>query len=140
MKDVLLVDYDKILWDAYESHGSLIVCFDFDNTVYDYHKVGIDFTSVINLLCECDKLGFQLICHTSNGGDRLIFIKYYLKEVLGLNSKIIINGTTEYDKAVPTTFHTKPYANIYLDDKGGLREACVRLDRIVSLIKIEKAK
>lgn len=136
--NVLKVNQYKILEDAYKKHGNIIVCFDFDNTVYDFHQKGIDFTPVRELLKECDELGFQLICHTSNGGPRLTFIRFYLNEVVGIHGiehNLLINRTTKYDSSEATEFHTKPYANIYLDDKGGLVETYKRLRKLVTKIK-----
>ena len=31
-----LFNYRKRLWEDYQKHGSLIVAFDYDNTIYDY--------------------------------------------------------------------------------------------------------
>lgn len=141
--NVLELDYDKILQDAYEKHKHLIICFDFDNTVYDFHNKGINYSAIVNLLQECDRLGFSLICNTSNGGDRLTFIKIYIKEVLkliGIKHKILINETTTYDKSISSTKYTKPYANIYLDDKGGLVESYNRLNNLITKIKNNENK
>lgn len=136
--NVLEVNYYQILEETYIKHGNLIICFDFDNTVYDYHKLGIDFSPMIELLKDCDELGLHLICNTSNGGERLTFIKFYIREVLGIKQKVLINKTTEFDKSKPTEFYTKPYANIYLDDKGGLKEAYERLSKLINKIKNNK--
>lgn len=53
------------LLEEYYKYGKLTVAFDFDNTIYDYHKNGGDYSEVIQLLQDCSKLGFELILFTS---------------------------------------------------------------------------
>lgn len=62
MTNIFDINYYKILQDVYNEHGQVIVAFDFDNTVYDYHKKGLDCSKVIDLIKECDELEFPLIC------------------------------------------------------------------------------
>lgn len=138
--NVLEIDYDKILEDAYLKHKSLIVAFDFDNTVFDYHKKSVDYSLIIDLIKECDRLKFPLLCLTSNTGNRLKFIEYYLKEVLeilGIHSLDINNQyrNGKYPLYIidPESF-TKPYFNILLDDKAGLVESYNRLRKLVDKI------
>lgn len=134
--DVLKVNYDKILKDAYDEHGSLIVAFDFDNTVFDFHKKGLDFSRIVNLLIDCERLGFKLICFTSNEGDRLTFIKYYIREVLQIDTQVAMNADWDFKSGNPKHATViKPYANIYLDDKAGLNESYTRLKNLVDSIK-----
>jgi len=131
--NVLKINYDKILEDAYNEHGDIIVAFDFDNTVYDFHKKGVNYTPIIKLLQECKKLGFKLICFTANQGERVTFIKLYIQEVLGLSDvRINHNIVPGHNNSL------KPYANIYLDDKAGLNESYYRLNKLV--IKIKKSQ
>ena len=52
------------LKNEYDKYGKLIVAFDFDNTIYDFHKNGGDYSEVIDLLKECIKLEFDLILLT----------------------------------------------------------------------------
>jgi hypothetical protein len=147
--NVLDIDYCKLLNDTYEKHQKLIVAFDFDNTVFDYHKQGIDYSPIVNLLKDCDALGFPLICLTSNTGDRLIFIKHYLEEVLGIrgikslsvNDQYLGSDSIESNNICiysPTTNFTKPYFNILLDDKAGLKESYERLNKLILNIKLKQ--
>ena len=43
----------KRLLSEYEKYGSIVVAFDFDNTVFDYHKQGLigfqDYTIILNV-------------------------------------------------------------------------------------------
>jgi hypothetical protein len=45
----------KRLLEEHEKYGSIIVCYDYDNTVYDYDKRGNLCSAVIDLLRECKK-------------------------------------------------------------------------------------
>ncbi|HNV97499.1 MAG TPA: hypothetical protein PKL13_04340, partial [bacterium] len=65
MIDVFDINYDVILEEAYIKHKKLIVAFDFDNTIFDYHKKEVDYSKIINLLKECQDLGFILKLFTS---------------------------------------------------------------------------
>lgn len=129
--NVLDINYYQTLENVYKKYLNVIVAFDFDNTVFDYHKKGIDFSPVINLLQKCNKLNFKLICFTSNYGDRLKFIEYYIKEVLNLKG-VIINKAEGRSSISPGE---KPYANIYLDDKAGLKESYKRLNKLITKIE-----
>ena len=147
-KSVLNVDYYQILEDAYKEHGNVIVAFDFDNTVFDYHNKGLDFSQVIELLKECENLEFPLICLTSNTGKRVDFIDHYIKEVLGINSTaykgVNVQAVKEEERTdffIPyagcsSDKYTKPYFNILLDDKAGLGDAYRTLRKLVNNIKI----
>ena len=41
--------YNRLL-SEYAKYGSIVVAFDFDNTVYDFHKQGLDCSEIIGLL------------------------------------------------------------------------------------------
>lgn len=128
MIDVFDIDYDRILEEAYIKHKKLIVAFDFDNTVFDYHKKGIDFSKIINLLKECQDLDFILELFTSETSeDKLNWKIRYCTETLGLNINQIKN----------TNDLSKVYANIYLDDKAGLYETFSRLKFLIEKIKLQ---
>lgn len=43
MNDLVII---KRLIREWITHNSLIIAYDYDNTVYDYHNVGCDFTVV----------------------------------------------------------------------------------------------
>lgn len=80
---------------------------------------------------------------TSNVGDRLIFIKHYLNEILGIKGIKFLGVNEEYAPEEQTSFtlrtaskpFTKPYYNIFLDDKAGLKESYNRLKKLIDNIK-----
>jgi len=103
-------------------HGGLIVYFDFDNTIYDYHNIGDTYPKVINILKECSDKGFSLVCFTANKD--VNFVKQYISDlgiiIKGVNIDIINVGNG-----------VKPYFNILLDDRCGLRSAIEDLEFVL---------
>lgn len=117
------------LLEEYYKYGKLIVAFDFDNTIYDYHKNGGDYSEVIQLLQDCSKLGFELILFTTEEDyDNL------LKKIHKVDS---ILGTFNYRINKSSIFleSKKPYYNILLDDRAGLEESYEILKYVVDEIK-----
>jgi hypothetical protein len=103
---------ERLLNECLE-HGGLIVAFDFDNTIYDYHKKGDDYSEVIKLLKDCCKLGFTMVLFTAELDEKNIEMKKQYCEELGIkvdyvNESPVMNGSA------------KPYYNILLDDRAGL--------------------
>ena len=66
------------LLDEYNNYGTLVVAFDFDDTVYDFHSKGRMYTDVITLLQNLKSINCYLICWTGNTND--VFVKSYLDE------------------------------------------------------------
>ena len=140
---ILDVNYYKIIEEAYRQHGTIIVCFDFDNTVFDYHDNGLDCSCVIELLKRCDKLGFTLICSTSDTDTKLLNFKSVFLQKKGLRVGGLLGGDVNQGDGkvnpkltqLATHKYIKPYANIYLDDKAGLVESYSRLKSLVEKIE-----
>ena len=132
MYRALDLDYGARLHRDYLKHGSLFVAFDFDNTVYDYHMDGIDYSGIIKLLKECYEFGFKLILFTANEGKELEDAEYFLKNI-GLKYHYV-----NRNPIMPKT--RKPYYNILLDDRAGLVEAYTMLRELMDKIKNGKDK
>lgn len=102
----------KRLEDEFNKYGKLIFCVDFDDTIYDFHKTGRKYDDVISLLHRWEPYS-EVIIHTGAGEERCPEIEKYLLEnnikYKGINcdSSIVTGGR-------------KPYANVYIDDRGGL--------------------
>ena len=119
------------LLEEYKKYGRLIVAFDFDNTIFDYHNNGGDYSEVIHLLNRCYKLGFYLVLFTCE--ENLIELQAKQRqtaEILGLdvNFKLYINESPIFTKS------EKPYYNILLDDRAGLEESYEILKYVVDEI------
>lgn len=102
----------------WKKYGSLVVAYDFDNTVYDYHKEGHSYECVIQLLREAKKLNAYLMVYTARRDSELSFVKEYLEE-----NNIPFDSINETPDFIPFSDGKKLYYNILLDDRAGLPSA-----------------
>lgn len=124
----------KRLIDEWEQYGTIIIAYDFDNTVFDYHSVGDTFPMVISALRRAKSLGAYLIVTTCCDDKEIPRIANYLNE-----NDIpwdIIN-----DNAPFIPFQTrKIYYNHLLDDRAGLPSAISDLELVMDLVESRKRK
>ncbi|MFT5214462.1 MAG: hypothetical protein ACI9WV_002192 [Patiriisocius sp.] len=124
--DVFNFDFYERLRKDYLEHKNLFVAYDYDNTVFDYHNEGIKYDKIIELLRTCKILGFTLILFTGNEGDKLKIIKEDLiKRQIPFD---LINQN-------PLMKTRKPYYNILLDDRAGLKESYNNLKKLTDEIR-----
>lgn len=131
----------KRLLEEYKKYGKLIVAFDYDNTIFDYHNNGGDYSCVIELLKRCARLGFELVLFTCDEdiseSHRKSTIVY---DMLGLapDGELQINQSSVLPKSY------KPYYNILLDDRAGLEESYEILKyvemKLLNLINLDKSE
>lgn len=115
------------LYREYVKYGSLVVAFDFDNTVYDFHKKGHVYTKVIKLLRELEQIGCQLICFTANEDEDFVY-RYCIDNDIPCH---LINEN-------PSFIHSdarKIYFNTLLDDRAGLLQTYSELELLLKIIK-----
>ena len=118
------------LVSEWKKYGKLVIAYDFDNTVYDYHKIGLKIEPIIAILNEAKKIGAYFIVHTARLEDEYDFVRKYLIE-----NNIPFDCINENIEA--TGFNTKkPFYNILLDDRAGLRSAYEDLSRAIKLMKV----
>ena len=110
------------LLKEYRLHGDLIVAYDFDNTVFDYHNRGESYEMVIDLIRKLSTVkGIELIVWTGSSKDRYDFIRDYLK-VNNIPFSKINENPYFFDSSSPKIFYS-----ILLDDRAGLESAYVAL-------------
>lgn len=102
-------------------YGSLIIAFDFDNTIHDYHNVGDNYPRTIKALNKAQLRGHTLVLFTSNPDTD--FCLQYCKGI-GLDIKWV-------NKSPIAMGGVKPYYNLLLDDRAGLGEALKLLEAIL---------
>ena len=108
------------------AHGSLFIAFDFDNTIFDYHNHGFDYSGIISLLRRCSEQGHKMILLTSNEDkEKLAFIRHYCQH-FGIRIDYV------NENPIVCQGCRKPYYNILIDDRSGLQEACDILDIIIT--------
>ncbi len=113
--------------DEYEKYGSIVVAYDFDDTVYDFHQKGRAYDQVINLLRELKSINCFLICWT--GQEDIEIVKNYLSD-----NQIPFDTINENPPFYKSTSR-KIYANAYLDDRAGLKQV---FDELIDLVKVVK--
>ncbi len=113
------------LIQEWETHDKIIIAYDFDDTVYDFHKKGRDYSNVINLLKKCEEIGAYFIVFTCCGEDQFDKIKNYLNEKQIPYDKI--NSNLDFVNFTGR----KVYYNILLDDRAGLSSAYKCLSEVV---------
>ena len=116
--------------DEYEKYGSLVIGYDFDDTVHDYHKKGHEYPEVIRLLRDLKEIGCKLICWTAHP-DTFYVEKYLYNNNIpydGINEDIINLGWSS----------RKPFFNALLDDRAGLTHVYVGLNLLVQQVKSKK--
>lgn len=125
------LDYDNVysrLYNEWLTHGKLIIAYDFDNTVHDFHDAGHTYNNVIGLLRRCKYIGAHFIVFTANPDT--YFVRKYLSE------HQIPFDTVNQNLPFIDSKGVKPYYNILLDDRAGLESAyevlnnlCMYLER-----------
>lgn len=111
----------------YETHGKLVVGFDFDNTIFDVHNNGCNYSNIINILKECKALGFILCLYTLELREewlkwKIDYCKHFGIEPDYVNDSPILQGAK------------KPFFNILLDDRAGLESAYLTLKTVINYI------
>lgn len=123
------------LIDEYHKHNNLIVAFDFDNTIYDYHNDDGNYNDIIDILKECHKLCFTLVLYTcETSATKLAWKINWCNEHMGFRPDYV-NDSPVFNKI---TTNSKIYYNIFLDDRAGLNEAYSILFTVISYITGEK--
>lgn len=108
----------------YDMHKTLVVGFDFDNTIFDVHNRGGNYSEVIKLLQQCKKFGFTLCLYTAELREEWLkwkvdYCKHFKITPDYVNESPLLPGTK------------KPFFNILLDDRAGLESAFVTLKEVV---------
>lgn len=115
------------LEDEFRKYGKLIFCVDFDDTIYDFHKLGRKYDDVIELLHRWEKYS-EVVIFTGNGEEEYPKIEKYLSdnnikyEGINCDGFVRVNGR-------------KTYANVYIDDRGGLPMVYRMLDKLITKIE-----
>lgn len=117
--------YNRLL-EEYKKYNSLVVAYDFDNTIYDYHKKGWQFNDVIQLLKQLKAKGCYLIVFTAN--EDLDFVQTYCNDM-----SIPFDGINE-NPPFYNSNSKKIYYNILLDDRAGLKESYNVLQKLIKNI------
>lgn len=119
----------KRLVNEWVKHKSIIIAYDYDNTVFDYHAIGYKFDDIISLLRECKKYGAKFIVFSCSPIERHTEMINYLD-----------NNDIPWDKINENIIELyggegKLFYNILLDDRAGLKTAFTILNVSLKIIK-----
>ena len=115
------------LEDEFKRYGKLIFCVDFDDTIYDFHKLGRSYNDVITLLKRWEPYS-EVVILTGNGEAKYPMIAEYMQSIgvkykgINCDSSISFGGR-------------KTYANAYIDDRGGLPSIYNNLNKLITKIE-----
>lgn len=115
------------LEDEFKKYGRLIFCVDFDDTIYDFHKLGRSYDYVISLLKRWEPYS-EVIIFTGTAEDKHPMIEEYMKKIgvkyrgVNCDSSVTFGGR-------------KVYANVYIDDRGGLPSVYNILNKLITKIE-----
>ena len=114
--------YDR-LWDEYKQHGSLTIGVDFDGTLHDYHKVGDSHEMVRQLVRDLKQANCKIIIWTAYKD--LGYVAEFCNE-----HNIPFDGINTDGIPLPWVSR-KPFFNILIDDRSGLKEVYNDLTRLL---------
>jgi hypothetical protein len=120
------------LIEEWLKYGKIIIAYDFDDTVYDYHQKGRSYTDVIELLRYCKKIGAYFMVFTSCDESQYPKITKYLTD------NDIPFDTINENLPFVTFTGRKCYYNILLDDRAGLPSAYEALNSASYFVRAEK--
>lgn len=107
----------------YMEHGKLIIAYDFDSTVFDYHNTGSSYEMVRELIRKWKNHAYFIV-FTSSESDRFDEIRKILDEL-----NLPYDSINEDAPFIPFKGR-KVYYNILLDDRAGLAQTYGELNRL----------
>lgn len=115
------------LYDEYMKYGSLVIGYDFDSTVHDFHKEGESYEDVRQLLRDLEFIGCKTICWTAY--EDLDYVEKFLDK-----NNIPFNGINS--NGIPLPWESrKPFFSALLDDRAGLIQVYNDLTKLVNVIR-----
>lgn len=120
--------YDR-LKNEYKKYGKIIISYDFDGTIFDFHNQGFTYDNVINLLKRFKNYAYFIV-YTASKKSRFKIIREYLDE-----NSIPYDTINKNIETLNIPQEGKLYYNILLDDRAGLKESYYLLLRLINEIE-----
>lgn len=129
--DYYLVDSNVVnrLVREWKEHGKLVIAYDYDNTVFDYHKEGHEYSNIPDLLRSCKNFGAYLIVFSASEESRYGEMADFL-----VANEIPFDSINENPPFV-TNKTGKIYYNLLLDDRAGLKSAYYNLKEALTIME-----
>jgi hypothetical protein len=117
-------------------NGKLIIGCDLDDTIIPYNdELKEHCQKVVDLILECQKEGIIFLINTARSERQLKTAKEQVGK-LGIEVHGVNQMHPEWDK--PYGLNGKIYANIFLDDRGGIKSTYWDLSEVLSIVKRER--
>ena len=114
----------------------MIIGCDLDDTIIPYNEeLKEHCQKVVDLILECQKEGIIFLINTARSERQLETAKEQV-EKLGIEVHGVNQMHPEWDK--PYGMNGKIYANIFLDDRGGIKSTYWDLSEVLSIVKRER--
>lgn len=127
--------YTERLIREWRQYGKIIIAVDYDSTIAYWPTIENqeDIEETIKTLQVANQTGAYIVINTACKPDRFENIQRHCEQV-----KLPINGINT--PPIPTEFgnSTKLYANIFLDDRAGLKESLQILSDAMYVIRGEQ--
>jgi hypothetical protein len=111
----------------YKENGTLVIAYDFDNTVHDYSQKGHTYEMVIKLLRELKQQNFTLLCFTANPD--IGFVRHFCNVY-----DIPIDHLNDCCPRFPSLTR-KIFYHAFLDDRAGLIQMYTELRELLYWIR-----
>jgi len=117
--------YIERLFQEWKVYQKIIIAVDFDDTIspWKFSEQEILDTNIVYILNKAKSLGAYIVCFTACHEDRFEEIQNRFKR---LNISLDAINKTPID--LPYGNNNKIYANIFLDDRAGLKQALETLE------------
>jgi hypothetical protein len=117
-------------------NGKIIIGCDLDDTIIPYNEeLKEHCKKVVDLILECQKEGIIFLINTARGKKQLEIAKEQV-EKLGIEVHGVNQMHPEWGK--PYGINGKIYANVFLDDRGGIKSTYWDLSEVLSIVKKER--
>ena len=118
---------DRLL-NEWEKYGFLIISYEFDDVIFDYHGKDDKYPNMIDLLRKAKKLGCYLVVFSCSEDSRIPFIEKHL-----IDNDIPFNSINQMPEFLGFNCR-KIYANHILDSRSGLSSAYNILNEVCEIV------
>lgn len=117
------------LKDEYDKYGKIIIAYDYDDTVFDFHNKKRTYENVIQLLKEFREYAYFIV-YTASSDERYPEMIEYLDK-----NDIPHDSINENIPNINVPKGGKLYYNILLDDRAGLQNTYLHLCKLLDYIR-----
>ncbi len=126
--------YVQRLVEEWKQHKKLIIAVDFDDTICSWKFLTQEvFDEVIKTIKEACEIGAYIVINTAGEKTRYSFMKSFCEE-----NGITVDSINVNPINLPFGLNGKVYANLYLDERAGLRDSIKILKKSINIMENQK--